>query len=313
MKQILRRALLCALAGAAGLYTAAAAVVQPTEARYVADYAQVLSEDTEQYIIEKNQALFSATGGEIVVVAVDFMDGMDAADYAMSVAENWGGIGDVDRANGFVLVYAVGENKVWALAGAGIEDALPASTIEGWLEDDFYDGYDAGEYDSATRAFFDDVYGWYESYYAGSAAGGGQGYYPAGEPDYVYGYVGPAFGLGTLALFGLIVVLVIVVCAADGFRYRRYRRRYLMPGMPPPPFVYRPFIFGRPHRPRPPRPPRGPRPPMGGGFFSGGAFRGGGAGRGGSSFRGGSFRGGGFRGGGFRGDGGFRGGGAGRR
>ena len=43
MKQILRRALLCALAGAAGLYTAAAAVVQPTEARYVADYAQVLS------------------------------------------------------------------------------------------------------------------------------------------------------------------------------------------------------------------------------------------------------------------------------
>lgn len=39
MKQILRRALLCALAGAAGLYTAAAAVVQPTEARYVADYA----------------------------------------------------------------------------------------------------------------------------------------------------------------------------------------------------------------------------------------------------------------------------------
>lgn len=108
MKQILRRALLCALAGAAGLYTAAAAVVQPTEARYVADYAQVLSEDTEQYIIEKNQALFSATGGEIVVVAVDFMDGMDAADYAMSVAENWGGIGDVDRANGFVLVYAVG-------------------------------------------------------------------------------------------------------------------------------------------------------------------------------------------------------------
>ena len=125
MKQILRRALLCALAGAAGLYTAAAAVVQPTEARYVADYAQVLSEDTEQYIIEKNQALFSATGGEIVVVAVDFMDGMDAADYAMSVAENWGGIGDVDRANGFVLVYAVGENKVWAWRAPALRTPCP--------------------------------------------------------------------------------------------------------------------------------------------------------------------------------------------
>ena len=46
------------------------------------------------------------------------------------------------------------------MAGSGIEDALPASKIEGWLEADFYGGYDAGEYDSATRAFFDDVYGW---------------------------------------------------------------------------------------------------------------------------------------------------------
>ena len=81
---------------------------------------------------------------------------------------------------------------------------------------------------------------------------------------------------------------------ADGWRYRRYRRRYLLPGMPPPPYVYRPFIFGRPHRPRPPRPPRGPRPPMGGGFRPGGGFRGGGAGRSGGGFsRGGGFRGGG--------------------
>ena len=87
------------------------------------------------------------------MVSVDFMDGMDAADYAMAVAESWGGIGDESLNNGFLLVYAVGENKVWAMAGSGIEDALPASKIEGWLEADFYGGYDAGEYDSATRAF----------------------------------------------------------------------------------------------------------------------------------------------------------------
>ena len=140
----MKKLLTAALLGAALLTGTAGAVVEPTDAFYVADYADVLSEETEQYIIDQNQALFEATGGQIVVVAVDFMDGMDSADYAMAVAENWGGIGDAERNNGFLLVYAVGENKVWAMAGAGIEDALSASTIEGWLEDDFYDGYDAG-------------------------------------------------------------------------------------------------------------------------------------------------------------------------
>ena len=273
----------------------------------MADYADVLSADTEQYIIDKNQTLFDTTGGQIVVVTVEFMDGMDSADYAMQVVENWGGIGDVDRDNGFLLVYAVGENKVWAMTGSGLEDALPASQIERYLEEYFYDDYDAQSYDRGTRDFFDAIYAWYESYYAGSAGGGEQDfhYYPEAEPDYVHGYVGSVFGFGVFGLMGLIILLVILACLTDGIRYRRYRRRYLMPGMSPPPYVYRPFIFGRPHRPRP------PRPPMGGGFRSGGSFRGGGAGRSGGGFRSsgaGRSGGAGRRGGGFR-----SGGGAGRR
>ena len=326
----MKKLLTAALLGAALLTGTAGAVVEPTDAFYVADYADVLSDETEQYIIDQNAALFSATGGEIVVVTVDFMDGMDSADYAMAVAENWGGIGDAERENGFLLVYAVGENKVWAMAGSGIEDALPASAIEGYLEEDFYDGYDAGEYDSATRAFFDDICGWYESYYALSSAGSAPQpapdyeYLPQPENDYVYAYTGSSL-IGTLLslfLVPLVVVIIVAVILADSWRYRRYQRRYMGPGMPPPPYVYRPFIFGRPHYPRPPRPPRGPRPPMGGGprpgggFRSGGSFRGGGAGRSGGGFsRGGGFRsGGGSRGGGgFSRGGGFRGGGAGRR
>ena len=321
-EEAMKKLLTAVLLGAALLTGTAGAVVEPTDAFYVADYADVLSDETEQYIIDQNEALFEATGGQIVVVAVDFMDGMDSADYAMAVAENWGGIGDAERNNGFLLVYAVGENKVWAMAGAGIEDALSASTIEGWLEDDFYDGYDAGEYDSATRAFFDDVYGWYESYYATSSTGAvsqpvpDYEYLPQPENDHFYTYTGSSLVGTLLSLFlaPLIVVIIVVAILADGWRYRRYHRRYMGPGMPPPPYVYRPFIFGRPHRPRPPRPPRGPRPPMGGGFHSGGGFRGGGAGRSGGGFsRGGGFGGRSRGGGGFSRGGGFRGGGAGRR
>ena len=249
----MKKLLTAVLLGAALLTGTAGAVVEPTDAFYVADYADVLSDETEQYIIDQNEALFEATGGQIVVVAVDFMDGMDSADYAMAVAENWGGIGDAERNNGFLLVYAVGENKVWAMAGAGIEDALSASTIEGWLEDDFYDGYDAGEYDSATRAFFDDVYGWYESYYATSSTGAvsqpvpDYEYLPQPENDHFYTYTGSSLVGTLLSLFlaPLIVVIIVVAILADGWRYRRYHRRYMGPGMPPPPYA-------RPEGPAPP-------------------------------------------------------------
>ena len=123
----MRRQLAAALLGAALLTGGAQAVAEPPPPAMSADEADVLSQrDRSSTSSTKTQSLFENTGGEIVVVSVDFMDGMDAADYAMAVAESWGGIGDESLNNGFLLVYAVGENKVWAMAGSGIEDALPA-------------------------------------------------------------------------------------------------------------------------------------------------------------------------------------------
>ena len=41
------------------------------------DEAGVLSEETEQEIIDTNNALFEETGAQVVVVAVDFLGGED--------------------------------------------------------------------------------------------------------------------------------------------------------------------------------------------------------------------------------------------
>ena len=270
----MRRQLAAALLGAALLTGGAQAVAEPTAARYVADEADVLSSETEQYIIDKNQSLFEDTGGEIVVVSVDFMDGMDAADYAMAVAESWGGIGDESLNNGFLLVYAVGENKVWAMAGSGIEDALPASKIEGWLEADFYGGYDAGEYDSATRAFFDDVYGWYESYYGTSA-----GTVVPSEPgrDFVY-YPEPEND--SCSLWSGQIMFRRSSCGGRGVRRRRLALAAATgganrcPGMlPRPASTGSSFLSSAAPPALPATASRGPCPPMGGGFRPGaGAF-----------------------------------------
>lgn len=295
------------------------AIVDAPANTYVGDYAEVLEADTEQYIIDQNDKLSRATGAAIVVITVDFMDGKDAESYAYECFNAWG-IGDKERNNGLLLVYAVGENKVWAVQGSGIDGVLTSADLSEMLEDTFYEGYDAGRYDRATKDFFDAAYDWFDSYYGGIDRALEEGVLAQ-----------PVSGPGSLKyeraqlriqmVVYLAIFLLILIIMLDAIRYDRYRRRYLMPGMPSPVVIYRPFIFGRRHYHHRPSPPpgggRGPRPPISG--FGGGTTRGGGAGRGGGSFsgfsggsRGGFSGGGGFRGGGFSG-GGSRGGGAGRR
>lgn len=333
-----------ALVLALNLAVPAFAIVDAPANTYVADAAGVIDADTEQHIIDYNDKLSKATGAAIVIVAVDFVDGMDAEEYAYQCFNTWG-VGDAQRNNGLLLLFAVGENKVWAMQGSGIEDDLTSAKLENMLEDTFYDDYDARRYDQATRAFFDAAYDWFDSYYGGidnSHQGVEDPWSISQEEDNRIEQernVQAIRRIGRIvAVVYVILLVVIIVVVWDAMRYNRYRRRYLMPGMPPPLVVYRPFIFGWHHR-RPPRPPRGPggfggfggsgfggSGFGGGGFFSGGGFgggssRGGGGGRHGGSFGGGfggfsggsrgGFGGGGFHGGGF-GGGGSRGGGAGR-
>ncbi len=304
MRKTSLSALLCVLLCMALLTAPALAVVQAPENTCVGDYAGVLSDATEDYIMTQNETLTAATGGAIVVVTVDFLDGMEIDDYAYEIFNDWG-IGDADADNGLLLLLAIGEENYYALQGSGIQNALTASKLDDYLWNYLESDFAAGDYDAGVRKVFDAFYDWYDSYYGGLSAGRGQGSGGAGnEFDYYPEPAGPGAvttvvgSIGALLAVVAVVLLIVVVCVCDGMRYRRYRRRYLMPGMPPPPYIYRPFLFGRPHRPRPPRPPRGPggfggpgrpggfgggpRPPRGGTFsggFGGGGSRGGGAGR----------------------------------
>ncbi len=296
------------------LATPALAVADRPENGFVGDYAGVLDDELESELVERGQALQQATGAEIVIVSVDFMDGMDAESYAMECFDQWG-IGDEDRDNGLLLVFAVGENRVWAMRGTGLENALSASTLNGWLEDHFYDDYDAGNYDDAVRGFADAAYDWMERYYDGTA-GSADGYVEDEGPAEEESMAATIFRIFVFTwIVGVAVILLLVIFSSGGSRYRRrygpYRYHY-------PIFLGRPWGWG--YRPPAPPPPGGPHPPSGGGghsggFHSGGSARGGGAGRRGSggvrtSSRG-SFRG--VSRGSFRSGGGSRGGGEGRR
>lgn len=332
---------------------AAPSVPEPTSDFYVGDFANVLSDELEQYIVEQNQSLYEQNGAQIAVVTVDFLDGYDIDDYAVTLFNEWE-IGSAEYNNGFLILLAIADDNYYSVPGKGLEDVLTGGVIDDLQWNYLEDGFADKDYDRGVRAYFDAVLDVVEeqagappvSNTVGGSAPVQSPQQPA--PGGSSHNVSSGFSLGSLfvGIVVLIIVLAVVVSLA-GMRTiyiggSPYRRRWLFWG----PMVPRP--------PRPPRPPRRPPPPPppprggfgggpgrpggfggsgrpGGGFGSFGNFGGGGSSRGGGASRrpggsgsrggfggfGGSSRGGGFggsRGGSSRGGGGMsRGGGAGRR
>lgn len=323
MKNAWKRVFTLAVAAAlAVVLTIPALAVVPDrpENQYVLDEADVLSEETEQEIISKNQKLFEETGAQIVVVAVDFLDGEEIADYAYSLFNVWG-IGSVERNNGLLLLMAIAEDNYYAMPGYGIEDYFDGAKLKDMLNEYLEPDFAAKDYDAGAKKFFDAALSEMENYYANYSDE-----YNTGntDPDYDYSYeyeptfgdrVGWFLGNALSVVFRIVVVVVIFLVLVSILRGMRGGGGGPRSGGGGGGGGFWTGLFlgnmlGNSRRRggwRPPPPGGfGPRPPRGGGGFGGfGGFHGGGGG----GFGGGGFRGGG---GGFHGGGGSRGGGAGR-
>ena len=245
-----------------------------------------LSQATVTYVEDMNESLFSQTGAQVVVDVVGTTGSQDIADYAEEVFVHYG-IGSRERDNGVLLVLALRnlyngapDGDYYIAWGSGFS-ASQQERLENALLDNLEAGFAAKQYDSALRRTFDALIDELEGFYGvtvqpGVTGGAAGGYHAGSGSDYDPGEPAPAFLMGNI--IGMLILLLVLWMILDAFRYRRYRRRYIQPGFPPPPRYY-PVFWGRPRRPRrppPPPPPGGGRPS--GGFRSGGSF-GGGAGR----------------------------------
>ncbi len=342
MKAIRRLTALAACAAlAVALAAPAMALLSPTSDFYVNDNAGVLSSSTEQDIVEKNDALYAASGAQIVVVTVNDTEGLGAAEYSYQLANDWG-IGSAQENNGVLLLLSIGEQDYQCIQGSGLEDTLPTMTLSRILQEDLEPDFAAGDYDAGVQKTFNALY------YQCIQGSGLEDTLPTMtlsrilqedlEPDFaagdydagvqktfnalyeqvcsIYGLdpANPGAGLApgyepdhstaSTGLFGLGLAAMVLPFGA------LILVLVVLSSLRP---RYGRRYYGRPYPPRPPYRRPGPPPPppgMWGGMMgsshrrpprSGGSFRMGG---------GGSFRsGGGFRGG---GGGGFRGGGAGR-
>ncbi len=293
--------------------SALASIEKPGKDFYYLDTANVLSTETEGIIYFCNQALEEQTGAQIVVAALDNLDGEDTYDYAYELFNQWG-IGSSENENGFLLLMAIQEDDYYALTGPTVEGIFSSSELNK-LFDEYLEGdFAARDYDAGALSFFGAVLDKYADYYnldldiedgrrqaqaylaqassaenfGGARSGGGN--YGSRPVDRHYHEEQNDSALGDI--FGFIVMIVLIIIVFGGSRRRRAGRPIIFFGSP----WRRP-----PHHPHGgPGGPGGHRPPSGGmGGFGGGAGRSGGfggsfggsRGGGGRSFGGGAGRG----------------------
>ena len=284
---------------------------KPDTFAYAYDFDGSVLDSSDMAQIETyGQALEDATGIQAIAVVVDFLDGMDAADYATDLINTWG-IGDADEDNGVVVLLARGDRQIQIGTGNGVDRVMTGGTC-GELIDQNISYFSNNQFDKGMVALYQDVCEYLAkangktlavSGVSGESAPSGGGYKETYRED-ESGLVDIIIGL----IFAYIIVSVIVNTL---FKGRNGCLKMLFLG----------WLFDDRHN-RHHRPPRGgfggPRPPMGGGFggpraggFGGGprpphsgGFGGGSRGGFGGGSRGGSR--GGFGGGGSRGGGGGR-------
>ena len=129
-------------------YTMSYAVVEPTSNFYVNDYANVLTPETEDYIMNTNIELNNKTKAQIVVVTVSTLDGKSIEEYATELFRKFG-IGDKEKNNGVLLLCSTGDRLFRIEVGYGLEGALPDGKT-GRIQDEYIipylknDNYDEG-------------------------------------------------------------------------------------------------------------------------------------------------------------------------
>ena len=206
--------------------------------QYVRDDAGVLSDKTEEAIGLYNANWDKMFGSIMAVVTTESANDLD------SIA--WEYANQMELApDDAILVIAEQEGSYYLLPSGSFRSLLE-SLSQSFVASCMADGVQKGNYDAAVRSLCAALHVELSQQYQQSEAALDE-------------------AANGVMFIMILVIFFIIWIMLDGMRYRRYRRRYMMPGMGIPTVVYRPIFWGR-RPPRGPRPPRsgGPRPPQGG-------------------------------------------------
>ena len=249
-----------ALTGAAALPALAAPKISVSDTNAVADHADILSADTEDYINSVSTQLQEACGAQIGVYTLEDMIGNSTMEgVAYEVFNTWG-LGDAEQDNGVLLLLAPYEadgGDYYIMRGDGLESQLSYSTLNSILQDDLEPNWVKGDYDTGTQRAVSSIANRLCRIYgvslSDSSAGANSVSYDRGGADLMQ---------WILILFAVILVIVLItnLMRPGGWGAPRRRRRGPI------------FFVMPPRRPRRPPPPPPPPPPPRGGYGGYGGF-----------------------------------------
>ncbi len=110
-------------------------IPQPTSDFFVNDFANVISEDDKDAIMQIGADIYNQTTAQVVVVTVDSLDGYEVSEYALELGREWG-VGSEETNNGIVILLSVNDRKVTIQVGYGLEGAVTDS-MAGRILDDY--------------------------------------------------------------------------------------------------------------------------------------------------------------------------------
>lgn len=110
-------------------------LVEPTSNFYINDYANVLDDEVENYIMSRSVDLANKTSAQIVVVTIDTLNGENLEEYATKLFRSFG-IGDSKKNNGLLLLLVVNDRKFRVEVGYGLEGVLPDG-LTGRYQDEY--------------------------------------------------------------------------------------------------------------------------------------------------------------------------------
>lgn len=134
---------------------AAASVPQPTEDFYFYDEPDVFSKKLEATIIEENARLEEAYNVQLVMVAMQTLDGADIKDFTVSLMDSWqiGG----EEGKGLVLVLDIDGDNYFTIAGEGLRSFLTSDVLQRLLDRNLEESFAMKNYDAGVGSFFEAV------------------------------------------------------------------------------------------------------------------------------------------------------------
>lgn len=129
----------------------------PSDLLYVTDNANILSDETKNYLINQNEILFENTGAQIAILTIEAIpNGYDSETYSYAILDHWG-VGSSEKNNGVVILLVPNEGKFWIAQGAGLEKTLSSNILNAVIDNNLADDFDNKNYDKAVTNTFNSI------------------------------------------------------------------------------------------------------------------------------------------------------------